>query len=124
VDYLERARALGDRLIVAVNDDESVRSLKGSSRPIQPIETRLRMLSALGCVDWVVAFSGTTPEPLYADVLPDVLVKGADYEGRWIAGADLVQAAGGTVRLLPLMAGYSTTRLVERIRAAGAPHSA
>ena len=115
IDYLERAKALGDRLIVAVNDDASVMRLKGPERPIQPLATRMRMLSALACVDWVVCFAQDTPERLYQRVLPDVLVKGGDYIGREIAGAQSVQAAGGEVRLLPFLPGYSTTALINRI---------
>jgi D-beta-D-heptose 7-phosphate kinase/D-beta-D-heptose 1-phosphate adenosyltransferase len=115
IDYLERARALGDRLIVAVNDDASVMRLKGPQRPIQPLATRMRMLSALACVDWVVSFAEDTPERIYQRVLPDVLVKGGDYAGREIAGAQGVRAAGGEVRLLEFVAGYSTTALIERI---------
>lgn len=120
IDYLERAKALGDRLIVAVNDDSSVMRLKGPERPIQPLATRMRMLSALSCVDWVVSFAEDTPERLYQRVLPDVLVKGGDYQGRSIAGAQTVQAAGGEVRLLDFMPGFSTSALIERIRESAA----
>lgn len=118
VDYLERAKALGDRLIVAINDDASVARLKGPERPIQPLATRMRMLSALASVDWVVAFPEDTPERLYARVLPDVLVKGGDYEGRAIAGAQSIEAAGGEVRLLQFIPGFSTSSLIDRIREA------
>ena len=116
IDYLEKARALGDRLIVAVNDDESVRRLKGSQRPLNPLATRMRMLAALSCVDWVVSFSEDTPERLYSRVLPDVLVKGGDYRPEDIAGARQVVAAGGEVRVLDFLQGHSTTGLIERIR--------
>jgi D-beta-D-heptose 7-phosphate kinase/D-beta-D-heptose 1-phosphate adenosyltransferase len=116
IDYLEKARALGDRLIVAVNDDESVRRLKGSQRPLNPLATRMRMLAALSCVDWVVSFAEDTPERLYSRVLPDVLVKGGDYRPEDIAGARQVVAAGGEVRVLDFIEGHSTTKLIERIR--------
>lgn len=115
--YLKEARALGDRLIVAVNDDASVRSLKGEGRPVNPLATREAMLAALGCVDWVVAFSGPTPERLIAAVRPDVLVKGGDYRADEIAGADSVRAAGGEVRILSFVDGHSTTGYLERLRA-------
>lgn len=116
VDYLEQARQLGDRLVVAVNDDESVRRLKGESRPVNDLTTRMRMLSALGCVDWVVSFSEDTPERLYAKTLPDVLVKGGDYTEDQVAGAAQVKAAGGVVQILSFTLGHSTTDVIERIK--------
>ncbi len=116
IDYLEKARSLGDRLIVAVNDDDSVRRLKGSERPLNPLSSRMRMLAALSCVDWVVAFSEDTPERLYERVLPDVLVKGGDYRPDDIAGGRQVRAAGGEVRVVDFVDGFSTTSLIERIR--------
>ena len=115
VDYLEKARALGDRLIVAINDDESVRRLKGAARPINPLATRARMLSALACVDWVVAFSEDTPERLYCRLLPDILVKGGDYTEDQVAGGECVKTAGGRVQILDFLPGHSTTALIERI---------
>ena len=116
VRYLAEARALGERLIVAVNDDESVRRLKGSDRPLVSLEDRMSVLAALGDVDWVVAFREDTPARLIEAVRPDVLVKGGDYRPEQIAGADAVRAAGGEVRVLPLLDGRSTSRLIERIR--------
>lgn len=116
VDYLERARALGDRLVVAINDDDSVRRLKGSSRPVNPLATRARMLLALSCVDWVVPFTEDTPERLYCRALPDILVKGGDYSEDAVAGGECVKAAGGQVRILDLLQGHSTTDLIARIR--------
>jgi D-beta-D-heptose 7-phosphate kinase/D-beta-D-heptose 1-phosphate adenosyltransferase len=103
-------------LIVAVNDDESVRRLKGSDRPLVSLEDRMSVLAALGDVDWVVAFREDTPARLIEAVRPDVLVKGGDYRPEQIAGADAVRAAGGEVRVLPLLDGRSTSRLIERIR--------
>ncbi len=116
VDLLERAAQLGDRLIVAVNSDASVRLNKGSERPIQPLKHRQRLLAGLECVDWVVSFSQKTPEQLLRAVLPDVLVKGADYRVEQLAGADAVKQAGGKVVLLPLVAEQSSTRLIRLIR--------
>lgn len=117
IAYLEQARGLGDRLLVAVNDDDSVYRLKGPGRPVNPLPYRLRMLAALGCVDWVVPFSEDTPERLICALLPDVLVKGGDYRPDQIAGADCVRRAGGEVRVLGFIDGFSTTGLIERIRA-------
>lgn len=116
IDYLEKARALGDRLVVAVNDCASVRRLKGDSRPINALDTRMRMLSALACVDWVVPFSDDTPERLYCNVLPDIVVKGGDYSESEISGAECVKAAGGHARILDFLPGYSTTSLIKKIQ--------
>ena len=119
IEYLEQARALGQRLIVAVNDDDSVRRLKGDGRPVNPLAHRLRMLAALGCVDWVVPFAEDTPERLICAVLPDLLVKGGDYTPDQIAGGDCVRRAGGEVKVLGFVEGHSTTGLIERIRDGG-----
>lgn len=115
VDYLEKARALGDRLIVAINDDDSVRRLKGPARPINALAVRARMLAALACVDWIVAFSEDTPERLYCRLLPDVLVKGGDYTEAQVAGGDCVRAAGGRVQIIDFLPGHSTTGLIDKI---------
>lgn len=117
IAYLEQARGLGDCLLVAVNDDDSVCRLKGPGRPVNSLPYRLRMLAALGCVDWVVPFSEDTPERLICALLPDVLVKGGDYQPDQIAGADCVRRAGGEVRVLGFIDGFSTTGVIERIRA-------
>jgi len=116
VGCLEQARALGDRLIVAVNDDDSVRRLKGAGRPILPAEERMALLAGLAAVDWVVAFGDDTPADLIGRVLPDVLAKGGDYRPEDIAGADAVRAAGGEVVILDFLPGRSTTDLIDRIR--------
>ena len=116
IDYLEKARALGDMLFVAVNDDDSVRRLKGDGRPVNPLATRLRMLSALACVNGVVAFAEDTPERLYCRLLPHVLVKGGDYATDQVAGGACVTAAGGEVVILDFLPGHSTTRLIEKIQ--------
>lgn len=113
---LERARELGDRLVVAVNSDASARRLKGPARPYQPAADRARLLAGLRVVDAVTVFDEDTPAELLGALLPDVLVKGADYEGRDIAGADAVLAAGGEVRLIDLIPGRSTSALAGRIR--------
>lgn len=117
IEYLRQARALGERLLVAVNDDDSVGRLKGNDRPVNSLAHRMQMLAALGCVDWVTAFSEDTPERLICAVLPDLLVKGGDYRIDQIAGAACVQAAGGEVKVLDFVDGHSTTALIERIRA-------
>lgn len=116
VAYLEEARSLGHRLIVAVNDDYSVRRLKGETRPINSLANRMALLSALRFVDWVVAFSEDTPQRLITRVLPDVLVKAGDYTIDAIAGAKEVMANGGDVKLMRFMDGHSTTRIVQKIK--------
>lgn len=119
VRYLNEAAALGDRLIVAVNDDDSVRRLKGPTRPIHPLAARQEVLAALRAVDWVCGFGEDTPRDLIAAVLPDVLVKGGDYRPEDIAGGTEVIAAGGEVIVLGFVEGHSTTATVGRIRGGG-----
>lgn len=117
VHYLQQARELGDRLVVLVNSDASVRRLKGESRPVNPLEQRMAVLAALECVDWVAPFDADTPREAICRILPDVLVKGGDYARiSDIAGSDCVLANGGEVRLLDFVEGHSTTRLIEAIR--------
>jgi D-beta-D-heptose 7-phosphate kinase/D-beta-D-heptose 1-phosphate adenosyltransferase len=116
VKYLEAARKLGDLLIVAVNDDDSVRRLKGPQRPLNATADRMKMLAALKCVDWVVSFSEDTPARLIAGILPDLLVKGGDYRPEQVAGYDVVTANGGQVVILDYYDGYSTTRIIEKAR--------
>ncbi len=115
VAYLEEAKSLGDRLIVAVNDDASVRRLKGEARPVNELEDRLLVLAGLAAVDWVVPFSDDTPAMLIADVLPDVLVKGGDYQPEDIAGAKVVLQNGGEVRVLAFRDGHSSSRIIEKL---------
>jgi len=115
VAYLEEAKNLGDRLIVAVNDDASVRRLKGESRPINELEDRLLVLAGLAAVDWVVPFSNDTPAELIAEVLPDVLVKGGDYKPDDIAGARDVLNNGGEVRVLAFRDGHSSSRIIDKL---------
>ena len=114
IQYLNQARALGDRLIVAVNSDDSVARLKGPARPINALEVRMEILAALRAVDWVVPFSEDTPEKLISEVLPDILLKGGDYTAEQVAGHKAVRNAGGEVVILPFREGYSTTKLVEK----------
>ncbi|HAR31118.1 MAG TPA: bifunctional heptose 7-phosphate kinase/heptose 1-phosphate adenyltransferase [Gammaproteobacteria bacterium] len=116
VAYLEEARARGDRLIVAVNDDDSVRRLKGLGRPVNPLERRQRVLAGLASVDWVTSFADDTPEALLAALRPDVLVKGGDYAADGVVGADLVRSYGGSVAVLSLVDDCSTTAIVDRIQ--------
>ncbi len=116
VAYLEEAKSLGDRLIVAVNDDDSVRRLKGETRPINSLEDRMLVLAGLASVDWVVPFSDDTPAALIETLLPDVLVKGGDYAIDEIAGGSAVLANGGEVRVLSFRDGHSTSRIIERMK--------
>ncbi|MFT6734190.1 MAG: D-beta-D-heptose 7-phosphate kinase/D-beta-D-heptose 1-phosphate adenosyltransferase [Polaribacter sp.] len=115
VTYLQQAKKMGDRLIVAVNNDESVASLKGEGRPVNSLERRMSVLAALGSVDWVVSFSEDTPKLLICDILPDILVKGGDYKVSEIAGADCVLESGGQVEVLEFIDGVSTTKIIESI---------
>jgi D-beta-D-heptose 7-phosphate kinase/D-beta-D-heptose 1-phosphate adenosyltransferase len=117
VRYLNEAAKTGDRLVVAVNSDESVKQLKGDSRPIVSLEGRMELLSALSCVDWVVPFGEETPERLICKLKPDVLVKGGDYKPDEIAGAQCVWDNGGEVAVLSFWDGYSTTNMVDKIQA-------
>lgn len=114
--YLNKARSLGDRLIVAVNDDDSVKRLKGESRPINTLTNRMTVLSALACIDWVVPFHEDTPEALITMITPDVLVKGGDYTEDQIAGAKYIRESGGDVVVLPFEEGCSTTSILEKIK--------
>jgi len=116
VTYLEAAKSLGDRLIVAVNDDDSVRRLKGESRPINELADRLLVLAGLAAVDWVVPFADDTPAKLIADILPDVLVKGGDYQPEEIVGAKDVLQNGGEVRVLAYREGQSSSRIIDKLR--------
>jgi len=116
VSYLNHAAKLGDRLIVAVNTDESVKRLKGPGRPVNTTDRRMAVLAALGAVDWVVPFSEDTPQRLIAAVLPNLLVKGGDYKPEDIAGGEEVIAAGGEVKVLNFEDGCSTTEIIEAIK--------
>lgn len=113
ISCLTRARRLGDQLVVAINSDDSVKLLKGASRPVNALRDRMRVVDALACVDIVVSFDEETPETLIAYLEPDVLVKGGDYKEEEIAGAESVRRNGGEVVILPLEAGYSTSAIVS-----------
>lgn len=116
VEYLERAKSLGDVLIVGLNSDASVRRLKGKARPIQSQRDRATILSALRSVDFVVMFGEDRPDRLIEQVKPDVLVKGADYKLSEIAGAEFVRSYGGRVHRLRLVSGRSTSRLLKKLQ--------
>ncbi len=113
--YLQEAHSLGDYLIVGLNSDESVRRLKGPTRPIQTEQDRAEILLGLKCVDAVVIFGEDTPLKLIETVQPDVLVKGGDWKISQIVGSDFVQSRGGEVKSLPFHQGRSTTGIVEKI---------
>lgn len=117
--YLAEAATLGDRLLVAVNGDASVRRLKGPGRPVLPEADRTYLLASLRSVDWVTVFDEDTPERLIRELRPDVLVKGADYAMDEVVGREIVEEAGGRVELVELVEGRSTSELLERIRAGG-----
>jgi rfaE bifunctional protein nucleotidyltransferase chain/domain len=122
VRYLAGARSLGDILVVGLNSDRSVRSLKGPERPVCPEADRIEVLSALESVDLVTVFDEQTPERLIGVLLPDMLVKGADWPVELIAGAAAVLQAGGSVRTVPLLEGRSTTGIIETIIHLYCPH--
>jgi rfaE bifunctional protein nucleotidyltransferase chain/domain len=115
VEYLAAARKLGDVLVVGLNTDASIRRIKGKGRPINPNADRAAVLSALASVDFVVFFGEDTPGSLINRLLPDVLVKGADWKPGAIVGADTVRAHGGTVKTIRLTAGRSTSGVIRRI---------
>ena len=117
---LEQARRLGDVLIVGLNSDESVRQLKGSGRPVFPENERAEILAALECVDAVVIFHDLTPREVIASLLPDILVKGGDWPSDQIVGREEVEAAGGRVVSIPVVHGYSTSAMLQKVRAGAA----
>ena len=117
VRYLQRARSLGDALVVGVNSDRSARGNKGDDRPITPEAERAEILAALACVDAVVIFDEDTPYEIISALRPDVLVKGADWAPDAIVGRDVVELRGGRVVRIAVEEGYSTTAIVKRIRA-------
>jgi D-beta-D-heptose 7-phosphate kinase/D-beta-D-heptose 1-phosphate adenosyltransferase len=115
VNYLQQAKQLGDYLIVAVNNDASVSSLKGTSRPINRLAERMTVLAGLGAVDWVISFSDATPNRLLKRLQPDILVKGGDYSIEQVVGHEIVSAYGGDVRVLGMTKGASTTATIQRM---------
>jgi D-beta-D-heptose 7-phosphate kinase/D-beta-D-heptose 1-phosphate adenosyltransferase len=116
ISYLEKARTLGDRLIVGLNSDESVKRLKGSGRPVNNQQDRARLLAALQCVDAVVVFEEDAPARLIEEVKPDILVKGGDYSLDQVVGASYVQSYGGRVEILPYVPGYSSSNILEKLK--------
>lgn len=122
VRYLQKARTLGDCLVVAVNSDSSVQQIKGPLRPLTPQDQRAEVVAALGCVDWVTIFYEPDPQELIALLHPDILVKGEDWPEEEIVGAQEVKKAGGRVIRIPLEPGISTSRLIENIRGKGGGH--
>lgn len=115
IEYLAKAAELGHRLVIGINSDDSIKRLKGEDRPINNIEARAGVLSALHLVDLVIEFNEDTPEELIKIIQPDVLVKGADWNIEEIAGAGFVIAQGGEVKTIELTDGFSTTKLIEKI---------
>lgn len=115
VDYLAKARRMGDVLVVGLNSDSSVKKIKGPGRPINRERDRATVLSALSAVDYISIFSEPTPEKLIKTVKPDVLVKGGDWDIKDIVGGDFVRACGGKVRNIPFVKGYSTTSLIRKM---------
>jgi len=117
VAYLEKAKTLGDRLVVAVNDDDSVKRLKGHGRPYLPLSSRLKILSALSCVDWVVSFSEDTPINILTLLQPDILVKGPDYTPEEVVGHEVVLKHGGRVEIISHdHLDISTTKIINKIK--------
>jgi D-beta-D-heptose 7-phosphate kinase/D-beta-D-heptose 1-phosphate adenosyltransferase len=115
VEYLQAARRMGDVLVVGLNTDASIRRIKGDKRPINPNRDRAAVLAALGCVDYVCMFGDDTPQRLIAALIPDVLVKGADWNANAIVGKDIVESHGGRVRRIRLTRGRSTTNVIQRV---------
>ena len=116
VHVLREAKACGDLLIVGINSDESVKQIKGPTRPVLPESDRCELLGAMEMVDYVVLFDEPDPHDLISAVRPDVLVKGGDWNTEKIIGADLVEEAGGRVAVVPYIKGFSTTELIERVK--------
>lgn len=116
IDYLEKARNLGDKLVVGLNSDSSVKRLKGAERPITPEYARARVLAALEFVDAVCVFEEDTPKSLIEKIFPDILTKGSDYTLENIVGADFVMAYGGEVKTIDLVEGFSTTKILDKAK--------
>ena len=115
-DYLGKAKALGDILVVGVNTDQSVQRLKGNHRPIQNVKARSLVLSALASVDYVIEFDEDTPLNIIAHILPNILTKGGDYTEETIIGAKEVKEQGGSIEIIPFLEGYSTSKIEEKIK--------
>ena len=118
-ELLRRAKALGHYLLVGLNSDRSVRALKGEGRPVQGEQARATVVAALAAVDYVVLFDEDTPQRLIEELLPDILVKGGDYTPSTVVGKEEVEKAGGQVHVIPLIPGFSSSQIAERIRQTG-----
>jgi rfaE bifunctional protein nucleotidyltransferase chain/domain len=116
VDYLEKARAMGDKLVLGLNTDDSVSRFKGPARPVQDQNSRARVLAAFQFIDLVVFFNEDTPLELISELLPDILVKGSDYLAENIVGAEVVKKHGGVVKTVDFVPGYSTSAIIEKIK--------
>lgn len=115
IHLLREAKKLGDVLVVAVNDDSSIRKIKGSSRPIFPLEERLEILESIEDIDWLVVFSQESPKKVIESLLPDVLVKGGDWLPEEVVGKQEVEEAGGKVIIIPFLSGHSSSEMVRKI---------
>lgn len=115
VDYLRKARKLGDTLVIGLNSDESIKNIKGSNRPINDVKFRTTMLSAFSFVDYIVVFTDDTPKKLIQEVIPNILVKGGDYNEENIVGADIVKKNGGIVTTIPFLDGFSSSSIISKI---------
>ena len=116
IKYLEEAKALGDILIIAINDDESVVRLKGKHRPINPLSDRMKVLDGLASSDFIVPFGEDTPIELINLIKPDILVKGGDYSINDVVGVDEVREYGGDVKILSYLDGYSSSKIIEKLK--------
>lgn len=115
VDYLKKSKNLGDILIVAINTDVSVRKLKGENRPINNLKNRIKVLSAISYIDFIIPFNQQTPETLYKKLLPNILTKGSQYEKNYISGANHVTRNGGKVKFIKMVSGQSTSNIINKI---------
>ena len=115
IDYMEKAKALGDVLIVGVNSDESIRRIKGNNRPIVGVDYRLRLLQGISSIDYVCVFNEDTPLELIKKVKPDIIVKGEDWKDKGVVGEDFVRSYGGKVELIALLPGISTSIIIDKI---------
>lgn len=115
IHLFREAKKWGDTLVVAVNDDSSIKKIKGASRPIFPLEERLEVLEAIGEIDYLTSFSEETPRKIIAALLPDVLVKGGDWEPDEVVGKEEVEGSGGEVRIIPYLEGSSSSEIIKRI---------
>ena len=116
ISYLREAKAIGDKLVVGLNSDESIRAIKGADRPVQNLYSRFSVLNALQSVDAVIVFSAETPLKIIQMVKPDFLIKGADWKVEQIVGADFVQSYGGEVKNIPILKGYSSSAIIKKIK--------